>query len=459
MIKFKSYKVIIVLLFLSLWATGFSQEIINSAFVEKKTYQLCLDKNWSELIRYGNLAEKKGFDYFYLQERIGIAYYEKKNYSLAEKHFQKALNYNSSDDLVKEYLYYCALFMGKTEQARKQCSDFSSELSEKTGTKNISSVGSVALEGGIKISNKNTFLNPQNNETENYFSPAKYLQLGLNHFTKKNVSLTHCVSFFKQQSNSAILEKNQPLVYSENEIKQLQYYLKINIPIKKNWLLSPAFHLVHKNYTSIKPVIHPAYTDSVFHPGSPPNPLPHPPYWETINHPAIIDKTPATVTSKAIYFVGSLAIQKTMNKFSLTLGTTVSNIDKNTQYINFGGVSFAVWGNSKLIIGCTQYLNTKDNYSTVYGSTNSFLYIEPFKKVSITASYLLNNGNNIIEDNGSLVNNSFDLTNSKLSFIANFYFNKHMALYGLYQKEFKTESIQKFNYNYNLFVVGIKITP
>ena len=216
---------------------------------------------------------------------------------------------------------------------------------------------------------------------------------------------------------------------------------------------------MHKNYTSIKPVIHPAYTDSVFHPGSPPNPLPHPPYWETINHPAIIDKNPATITSKAIYFVGSLAIQKTMNKFSLTLGTTVSNIDKNTQYINFGGVSFAVWGNSKLIIGCTQYLNTKDNYSTVYGPTNSFLYIEPFKKVSITASYLLNNGNNIIVDDGFLVNNSFDLTNSKLSFIANFYFNKHIALYGLYQKEFKTESIQKFNYNYNLFVVGIKIIP
>src|SRR5581483_35870 len=75
-----------------------SQDTLNSLIVEQKTLQLYNDKNWLELINYGNKALKKGYDYFYMQMRIGIAYYEKKNYCDAESHFKKALQFSTGDE-------------------------------------------------------------------------------------------------------------------------------------------------------------------------------------------------------------------------------------------------------------------------------------------------------------------------------------------------------------------------
>ena len=83
----RNYKIIIVFLFFFRAASGFAQDTLSAASVEQKTYQLYLDKNWNELITYGNKAIEKGYDYFYLQLRVGIAYYEKKNYRIAEIYF------------------------------------------------------------------------------------------------------------------------------------------------------------------------------------------------------------------------------------------------------------------------------------------------------------------------------------------------------------------------------------
>ena len=74
-------------------------------------------------------------------------------------------------------------------------------------------------------------------------------------------------------------------------------------------------------------------------------------------------------------------------------------------------------------------------------------------------SYLVNTKNNIIEDNGYLVNNSGDLTTSRYSALVNVTLSKHLSLYCLYQLENKYEGFQGFNYRYNVIVGGIKITP
>ena len=88
-----------------------------------------------------------------------------------------------------------------------------------------------------------------------------------------------------------------------------------------------------------------------------------------------------------------------------------------------------------------------------------FLYVQPLKRLSVKASYFTNSGKNLVEDIGYLVNNSFDLTSSRLSILASLYLSKHVSFYGLYQFENKTESTQKFNYQYNVIVGGLKITP
>ena len=82
MLQTKKYIFILFAVFTVIRANA--QDTINSATVEQKSYQLYLDKKWPELIKFGNKAIHLGYDYFYLQMRIGIAYYEKKNYSLNE---------------------------------------------------------------------------------------------------------------------------------------------------------------------------------------------------------------------------------------------------------------------------------------------------------------------------------------------------------------------------------------
>src|ERR1039457_6036722 len=100
------YRLIIFTALLFFAKSTFSQDTLNSKIVETKSYQLYLDKNWKELISFGNKAVENGFDYYYLRMRIGTAYYEQKNYRTAQEHFWKAYQFNSTDDLSMEYLYY-----------------------------------------------------------------------------------------------------------------------------------------------------------------------------------------------------------------------------------------------------------------------------------------------------------------------------------------------------------------
>ena len=92
-------------------------------------------------------------------------------------------------------------------------------------------------------------------------------------------------------------------------------------------------------------------------------------------------------------------------------------------------------------------------------SLSPFIYVQPINQISLKLSYLSNTKNNVIEENGYLVNNSADLTKSRYSVLVNFNISKKVALYGLYQLEYKQERAQLFNYQYNVFVAGLKITP
>lgn len=422
-------KYIIILFFVCSIYESKSQDTISSTTVEQKSYQLYQDKNWNELINYGKKAIKNGYTYFYMQMRVGIAYYEKKNYSLAEGYFRKALTYNSSDDLALEYLYYCYLFNGRNEEARLLSKQFSKTLSEKIGTDKQSSLNFFMFEAGTKRSDSATYYNNATKDGTNYFNSPIYFQLGLHHSIKNSFSLFHSFTYFNQQTFLVT-------------ISQPQYYLKAAIPIKNNWLISPSFHWVHIKSTKDVMLQGPTNNNNNNMGNSPPRPP--------------FNNTTSTLSN---YFVGSFMVQKTIKKIALGVGTIFSNMNSVTQYIHNGFASYSVFGNSKLVFGVSAYVHTIDNYSTNNLSLAPFLYIQPTKRISLKVTYLVNNKNNIIEDNGYLVNNSSDLTKYRYGALANFLVSKHLTLYVLYQLEFKRENVQLFNYRYNVFVGGIKITP
>jgi tetratricopeptide (TPR) repeat protein len=423
-LKFKSRNSLC--LFLLFFCLSFkAQETLNMADVEQKTYQLYLDQNWKELIKAGNDAITQGIDYFYLRMRIGIAYYEKKNYCGAEEHFKKALTYNTDDALAQEYLYYCYVFMGRPEQARWYSKSVSDETYQKIGKR--SPIGSVMVEAGTKIADSTSYYDSNKKTQSNYFDPATYVQIGVNHYVRDRVSLFHALTYYGQVSFVGTL-------------KQSQYYLKAAIPLKKDWLISPAVHIAHVNFVS---VIYPTRPATVTLPpilmGPPPQ--------------------PTTVVYNSNYFIGSLVAQKTIAQFNFGIGSTFSNMSGVNQILHHGTISYSPFCNSKLVIGGTAYVHTIDSYKTTYVSASPFIYVQPIKMVSLKVNYLMNVGNNIIEDNGYLVNNSPDLTKNRVGLILNFHLNKHLTLYGVYQLENKHELGQGFNYRYNVYLGGIKFTP
>lgn len=110
--------------------------------IDSLTYSAYINKNYKELFEIGEKAIKQDIDYFYLRMRLGIAHFQQYQYRLAAKHFEQALQFNSSDSLAIEYLYYSHKYsnddLSATKCLQKSTSKKAQELSKKqTVLKNI----------------------------------------------------------------------------------------------------------------------------------------------------------------------------------------------------------------------------------------------------------------------------------------------------------------------------------
>ena len=101
-----------------------------------------------------------------------------------------------------------------------------------------------------------------------------------------------------------------------------------------------------------------------------------------------------TIESNNNYSVGSIQVRKTIGKFDLGLGATFSNLSSANQKNHFGSLSYSVFGNSKLILGFTNYLHTSDNYKSLDNAFAPFIYFEPLKAVSVNLGYFKNQNYN-----------------------------------------------------------------
>ncbi len=393
-----------------------AQDTLAIDDIEIKTYKLYAEKKWPELIAVINQALANEIDYYYLRMRIGIAQFEKGNYNKAEVHFKKAIELNSNDELDKTYLYYCLINNGRDEEARYSSRKFSDSLNRATGEQKERFM--VLFEGGAKLSNQNSFNDPLTKNEVDYFDPALYFQIGLKHSLKKRVALFHAYTHYNQSTYIG-------------KVNQNQYYLSANLVLNKNFVLTPAFHFTQINFTGKN--------------------------YEVDFNTGQLKAVKDTIYPKINSTVVSLAIKKELKQLSLSIGATFITTPTLRQYIYSGLASYAVFGNPKLIIGSQFYLHSISTNSVLYGSVAPFVYCQAIPKFSMKLSYLYNQGNNLVEDNGYLVNNSIDLTNSRWSLLCNYDINAKVSVYAMYQYENKTEIFNSFKYNYNVFLGGIKV--
>ena len=83
-----------------------AQKKLSYIDADKKSFELYQQQKWNELIEFSSEVRAQGIDFFYLQARTGIAFYNLKKYRTAADWFLKAWEIDKNFEWLQEYLYY-----------------------------------------------------------------------------------------------------------------------------------------------------------------------------------------------------------------------------------------------------------------------------------------------------------------------------------------------------------------
>lgn len=134
-------------------ASVFAQSGPGFREYDQTTWRMYQQKQWDSLIVTGKKAMAAGNDYQYLNARMGVAWFEKGNYRLASRFFNKALRLNKGDEFAREYLYYALLYSGRSGGAEAVAARFSEATRERLALKKPLRPSYVYTEMGPVIAN------------------------------------------------------------------------------------------------------------------------------------------------------------------------------------------------------------------------------------------------------------------------------------------------------------------
>ena len=227
-------------------------------YADSITYSLYLEKNWSDLINAGRQALNDGHDYYYMRMRLGIAYYEKRNYAMSSFQFKKALDFNSGDQVALEYLFYSYLLSDRSWQAWALMNSFFPQNRDRILKESSIKRNTLSLESYIS----NTETAGIIADADQWFtSPEPGNQIVTKYFLNSNISAYHQMGtnagYFHAYTN---LVKDNYLHYYDGSysydldpqrVIQHQYYGSLSFFTSGGWSFSPAIHLFRASYNSI----------------------------------------------------------------------------------------------------------------------------------------------------------------------------------------------------------------
>jgi hypothetical protein len=128
-----SRKAQIIFLFLSMFSIQSitAQNPEEKAIYDSLTYQYYQNAEWDSVIDIGKEALYKGYDFYYLRMRMGLAYDYQGNFRLAEIQYEKGLKMIPTDDNAAYYKYYAAINGGRPFVAYKNYSEFTDNQRKK----------------------------------------------------------------------------------------------------------------------------------------------------------------------------------------------------------------------------------------------------------------------------------------------------------------------------------------
>ncbi len=246
------YKRIGITVLLSLFLISvMAQKKWNYVEVDTKSYTLFQQKKWDELIAFSAESRKQGIDFFYLQARTGIAFYNLKKYRVASEWFLRAWENDRSFEWLQEYLYYSLVFSGRSSEASKYAAKFTKPMQQKIGFVKNKPLR-LAVEGGYSFNpNFDELTNgslDQEAEVGDNYGEAYYLKnyhfesVDFSHRVLPGFNITHNLSF-------VTVNREQQIDWGRRntfpvKTQQYQYFINPNFIVGKRIHISPSFNVV-----------------------------------------------------------------------------------------------------------------------------------------------------------------------------------------------------------------------
>lgn len=261
------YRSAITIFFLLLAITATAQEKYNAS-VDKKTYDLFMKSNWEELRETGTAAIDGGIDFYFLRMRLGISYYEDKNYMSAVPHFEKAVTFNPKDSTGLEYLYYSYLFSGQEAEANILAKKLSAQLKRKVHYKAPEFFKGAYSEGGYSFNqdynskNRGAKGNQDLSGTQNVFKDETYINLSLFHSIGERVSVFQGYNNIVVNSTRQFEDVTNGRNEYKNSVKQNEYYLNLGFYLGRGFNLTTALHYLNVKVEDYEPptIANPLFT-------------------------------------------------------------------------------------------------------------------------------------------------------------------------------------------------------
>jgi len=402
-------RVLLIILILSSFAAK-SQEVITSSYIDSLTYNQYINSEFKDLQQTGKKAIKNGIDFYYLRLRLGMSYYEKKNYEESLAHFYEAIYMNPNDTIAKLYYYYALLFSARNHQAYDLAISFNDNLKTKISfndnkTNNLAnSFSAIAATFGY-ITNKNiNAINKKNIKKDALYAESTFQDNSYfaNLYLENNLSNRLAISnnFGVYQINTIdIIQSDFFSQISKNfSSNNFQYNLTGTYHTRKNWIINPSFsyYFENSNYISTEYIItddNYLFTDTEY------------------KHNAI---------------VAGLNIYKRLNNIMIGLNSHIGNLTKYKQRQIGTEIIWYPFGN--------YFLYTKTSYSHLINNKNAQKIIAQSLGYKIThnlwqnISFSYGNHQNHIKPGGFSVYNTIE----PVSMIANtniiYYLNSNLSL-------------------------------